>query len=185
LGELEAMPEVALPMLVVKASKETTPNIFAYLKQKEYWRSYFEYPKHIADAAQWMVFDVFGSSMLGAVPVGGVFRGAGAAKAEKVIVIGEGMGAVKTTAKTLQAQGINAKWYQAWSKNFPTNRLMTPTEFSAAQARNARWLNSKINQGYKIYDIGIDATRTIRSPFYQLERNILQQRGYPTTVIPR
>lgn len=95
------------------------------------------------------------------------------------------MGAVKTTAKTLQSQGINAKWYQAWSKNFPTNRLMTPAELSAAQARNARWLNTKINQGYKIYDIGIDATRATRSPFYQLERNILQQRGYPTTIIPR
>ena len=103
----------------------------------------------------------------------------------KAIVIGEGMGAVKTTAKTLQSQGINAKWYQAWSKNFPTNRLMTPAELSAAQARNARWLNTKINQGYKIYDIGIDATRATRSPFYQLERSILQQRGYPTTIIPR
>lgn len=108
-----------------------------------------------------------------------------AAKGSKAIVIGEGMGAVKTTAKTLQSQGINAKWYQAWSKNFPTNRLMTPAELSAAQARNARWLNTKINQGYKIYDIGIDATRATRSPFYQLERSILQQRGYPTTIIPR
>lgn len=103
----------------------------------------------------------------------------------KAIVIGEGMDAVKTMAKTLQSEGINAKWYQAWSKNFPTNRLMTPHEFSAAQARNARWINSKINQGYKIYDIGIDVTRSIRSPFYQLERNILKQRRYPTTKIPR
>jgi RHS repeat-associated protein len=108
-----------------------------------------------------------------------------AAKGGKAIVIGEGMGAVKTTAKTLQSQGVNAKWYQAWSKNFPTNRLMTPADLSAAQARNARWLNTKINQGYKIYDIGIDATRATRSPFYQLERSILQQRGYPTTIIPR
>jgi len=108
-----------------------------------------------------------------------------AAKTSKAIVIGEGMGAVKTTAKTLQSQGINAKWYQAWSKNFPTNRLMTPAELSAAKARNARWLNKKINQGYKIYDIGIDATRATRSPFYQLERSILQQRGYPITVLRR
>ena len=103
----------------------------------------------------------------------------------KAIVLGEGMGAVKATAKTLQSQGVNAKWYQAWSKNFPTNRLMTPAELSAAQARNARWLNTKINQGYKIYDIGIDASRATRSPFYQLERSILQQRGYPTTILPR
>jgi len=95
------------------------------------------------------------------------------------------MGAVKTTAKMLQSQGVNAKWYHAWSKNFPANRLMTPGELISAQARNARWLNTKINQGYKIYDIGIDATRATRSPFYQLERNSLQQRGYPTTVIQR
>jgi RHS repeat-associated protein len=116
---------------------------------------------------------------------GSAVVGEGAARGSKAIVIGEGMGAVKTTAKTLQSQGINAKWYQAWSKNFPTNRLMTPAELSAAQARDARWLNAKINQGYKIYDIGIDATRATRSPFYQLERSILQQRGYPTTIIPR
>ena len=95
------------------------------------------------------------------------------------------MQAVKVTAKNLQSQGVNAKWYQAWSKNFPTNRLMTPIELSAAQARNARWLKTKINQGYKIYDIGIDATRVTRSSFYQLERNILQLRGYSTTKIPR
>ena len=107
------------------------------------------------------------------------------AKEGKSIVLGEGMGAVRTTAKTLQSQGINAKWYQAWSKNFPANRLMTPTEMNAALTRNSRWLNTKINQGYKIYDIGIDATRATRSPFYQLERSILQQRGYATTILPR
>ena len=108
-----------------------------------------------------------------------------AARESKAIVIGEGMGTVKATAKTLQSQGINAKWYQAWSKNFPINRRMTPAKLSAAKARNARWLNTKINQGYKIYDIGIDAARPARSPFYQLEKTILQQRGYSTTVLPR
>ena len=97
---------------------------------------------------------------------------------EKVIVIGEGMYRVKAAARSM-----GAKWYQAWSKNFPNGRLMTEAELNAAKARNARWLNSKINNGYKIYDIGIDANRVIRSPFYQLERNILQQRGYPTTFI--
>jgi len=108
-----------------------------------------------------------------------------APKGGKFIVIGEGMQAVKTTAKTLQSQGINAKWYQAWTKNFPNDRLMTPAELSAAQARNAKWLNTKINQGYKIYDIGIDVTRATRSPFYQLERSILQQRSYQTISIKR
>ncbi|EKO53299.1 hypothetical protein LEP1GSC131_3305, partial [Leptospira kirschneri str. 200802841] len=31
----------------------------------------------------------------------------------KAIVIGEGMGAVKTAATNLQSQGVDAKWYQA------------------------------------------------------------------------
>jgi RHS repeat-associated protein len=119
-----------------------------------------------------------------------VTKKAGAPKAtliggERAIVLGEGMGAVKSSAKALQSQGVNAKWYQAWSKNFPKNRLMTPTELDAALNRNSRWLNNKINQGYKIYDIGIDPTRGIRSPFYELEQSILRQRQYPSIIIPR
>lgn len=46
-------------------------------------------------------------------------------------------------------------------------------------------LNTKINQGYKIYDIGIDVNRANRSPFYQLEKSILKKRGYSTNVISR
>lgn len=106
-------------------------------------------------------------------------------KASKAIVIGEGMGAIRSAAKSLQSVGVDAKWYQAWSKNFTNNRLMTPSELKSALARNARWLKSKINSGYKIYDIGIDATRASRSPFYQLEKNILDKASYPTTKIPR
>jgi hypothetical protein len=59
---------------------------------------------------------------------------------------------------------------------------MTDVELNAAKARNARWLNSKINQGYKIYDIGPKGTN-ITSPFYQLERDIIQKTGYPTTPL--
>ena len=77
------------------------------------------------------------------------------------------------------------KQLQAWSKNFPTDRLMTPTELGAAKVRNAKWFNSKVNQGYPIYDIGIDATRTERSPFYEVEKSILKQTSYPTISTPR
>jgi hypothetical protein len=80
------------------------------------------------------------------------------------------------------AQSVGAKWYQAWSKNFPNGRLMTDIELNAAKGRNARWLNSKIKQGYKIYDIGPRGTN-ITSPFYQLERDIIQKLGYPTTPL--
>ena len=102
-----------------------------------------------------------------------------------VIVIGEGMNAVKEAAKGLQTEGINAKWYQAWGKNFPTDRLMTPAELDAALERNARWIEMKIKGGYQIYDIGIDATRKTRSPFYDLEKKILEKYSYPTTPLSR
>jgi len=103
----------------------------------------------------------------------------------KAIVIGEGMEAVKSAAKSLQLQGINAKWYQAWSKFFPSNRLMTPKEFQQALARNANWIKTKIKQGYKIYDIGIDASRVSRSPFYELEKNIINKASYQTHKLPK
>ncbi len=96
---------------------------------------------------------------------------------EKAIVIGEGMYRVKPAARS-----INAKWYQAWSKNFPNGRLMTDAELNAAKVRNARWIKSKINQGYTIYDIGPKGT-SISSPFYQLERDIIDKLGYPTTPL--
>ncbi|ULH30836.1 RHS repeat domain-containing protein [Leptospira weilii] len=102
----------------------------------------------------------------------------------KAIVIGEGMGAVKETAKNLQSQGVNAKWYQAWGKNFPKDREMTPKEMSSALGRNEKWLNSKMKDGYKIYDIG-PKTNQISSPFYKLEKTMIDQSKYTTTKIPR
>jgi hypothetical protein len=88
------------------------------------------------------------------------------------------MGDIKSVAGQLQSEGIDAKWYQAWSKNFPTDRPMTPDEFNAALSRNQRWIQGKIDQGYDIYDIGIDPSRTNRSAFYQLEQNIISKNGY-------
>ena len=107
-----------------------------------------------------------------------VGRGAG-----KAVVIGEGMQDIKTVAKQLQVEGVDAKWYQAWSKNFPNNRPMTPNELNAALARNQRWIDSKMKQGYDIYDIGTDPLRTTRSPFYELEQSRINKYGYPTIDI--
>ena len=107
------------------------------------------------------------------------------ARGSGTIVIGEGMGSVKNAARSLRTEGINAKWYQAWSKYFPEDRLMTPDELEAALARNARWIKSKIKAGYQIFDLGIDATKATRSPFYQLEKDILHQYTYPTIPMAR
>ena len=99
----------------------------------------------------------------------------------KVIVIGEGMSRVKHAAKQLQKEGKKAKWYQVWGKNFP-NRPMTNLELKQAKNRNERWLKSKIDEYYEIYDIGLDPSRDInnRSPFYELEQNIIRDYNYPT-----
>jgi RHS repeat-associated protein len=100
-------------------------------------------------------------------------------KSKKAIVIGEGMGRVKTAVKDLQAKGINARWYQTWSKNWPKGRKLTPEEFEANKRRNLRWIESKIKKGYDIYDIGPDG-RLDPSPFYQVEQNAIKSHNYPT-----
>ncbi len=110
-------------------------------------------------------------------------KGAGKAVSNKSIVIGEGMQDIKTVAKQLQSEGVDAKWYQAWSKNFPNNRPMTSDELNAALARNQRWIDSKIKQGYDIYNIGTDPLRTTRSPFYELEQSRINKYGYQTIDI--
>lgn len=85
---------------------------------------------------------------------------------------------IKTAARGLREQGIDAKWYQAWGENFE------PENFNLEMSlrRNERWIKSKIDDGFDIYDIGIDPTRARRSPFYQLEREIIDQS--PVTPIP-
>jgi RHS repeat-associated protein len=61
-----------LDPVIVKATKETTPLIWSHLVSKRDWYNYFHKADHIADAAQWMVLDVFGGSMINAMtlPVG-------------------------------------------------------------------------------------------------------------------
>jgi hypothetical protein len=95
------------------------------------------------------------------------------------------MDTVKGAARGLRSEGVNAKWYQAWGKNFPKNRPMTPTELQAALKRNERWIRQKAKDGYQFYDIGIDPTRSVRSPFYELEQRILKELGVKTIPLPR
>ena len=96
-------------------------------------------------------------------------------KSQKTIVIGESMSRVKKATKMLQKEGIDAKWYQAWSKNFPKNGVkMTSEQLSQALSRNARWLKSKIDEGYQIIDIGKDINRMERSAFFDLEQDIIE-----------
>ena len=61
---------------------------------------------------------------------------------------------------------------------------MSPTDFNKAIERNKKWLNSKLDDGYDVFDIGIDKARTNgRSPFYEAEQQILKERNYPVIKI--
>jgi hypothetical protein len=62
---------------------------------------------------------------------------------------------------------------------------MRPTELEVALARNERWIRQKVKEGYQFYDIGLDATRSVRSPFYELEQRILKELGVETIPLPR
>ena len=95
----------------------------------------------------------------------------------KTIVIGESMPRVVSAARS-----IGARWYRAWGKNFPKNRPMTPDEIAKALKRNERWIKSMIKKGYDIIDIGLDPNRATRSPFYQMEKEILKRHNYPAKI---
>ena len=51
---------------------------------------------------------------------------------------------------------------------------MTQDQLTEALFRNKRWLQSKIDEGYQIIDIGKDINRMERSPFFNLEQNIIE-----------
>jgi hypothetical protein len=50
----------------------------------------------------------------------------------------------------------------------------------AAHLENESWLRAEIANGSHIIDIGIDSSRMgSRSPYYELERRIIAETGYP------
>jgi hypothetical protein len=96
----------------------------------------------------------------------------GSPDSSKVIVIGRTMGRVRAASKALQAEGVNAKWYQAWAND--------PFDPDLAMSRNTRWIRSKVSQGYHIVDIGPDLARADPfGPFYGMESAETAGRGYP------
>ena len=96
-------------------------------------------------------------------------RTRGTANVRKRVVIGENMKRLKAAAKV-----VGASWYQGWRiESWDENLVMQ---------RNLAWIRQKIKQGYEIIDIGIDPTRNVRSRFYQMEKQLLAEAGYP--IIP-
>mgnify|MGYP005841946379 CR=1 FL=1 len=94
----------------------------------------------------------------------------------KKVVIGEGMAAVKDVARK-----HNAKWYQAWKKNFEPMVTNKPKVLKL----NEQWITTKINKGYYILDIGIDPQRRRRSEFYATEKRVIKKHDYPCQPIER
>lgn len=92
----------------------------------------------------------------------------GTAETAAPIVIGELMGRVRAAASELGASTL---------------------ETSATTARhlykaNMSLLRGAMREGREILDIGIDARREVRSPWYRLERELIERRGYPVTNVP-
>jgi RHS repeat-associated protein len=49
---------------------------------------------------------------------------------------------------------------------------------------NMSWLRKGMRDGKQVIDIGTDANRAVRSPWYQLEKELIERRGYPVTQVP-
>jgi RHS repeat-associated protein len=137
----------------------------------------FGEPLDLANAG---IYALRGDKCNAALSVGGAIPFAGwLATITKVgkkggkIVIGEGMARVKDFAKA-----YDAKWYQAWRKYFKKENF----NLEESLRRNERWIRAQIKQGKEIIDIGPIGDQ-ITSPFYRLERQIIEELGYPTTKI--
>jgi len=84
------------------------------------------------------------------------------------VVIGETMKRVRDAADE-----VGGKWYQAWK--------IDPWDFDLAMKRNERWIHDIIKEGREIIDIGLDPTRITRSPFYEMEKRIIDELKYRIT----
>ena len=90
------------------------------------------------------------------------FGGAAASAGGGTLLLGENMAErVEPLAEEINAATFNVPW----------------TNMADMLARNMSWLQSQIDRGARIFDIGRDLTRD-PSPFYNAEVNLLQANGY-------
>lgn len=106
----------------------------------------------------------------------------------KLAVIGENMDRVKPSIATFQkifkttiapfepssnaVADLVAKQAQYGTTILTDAQLKTTLMYQ----ENAQWIQNLISEGYTIIDVGIDKARSTRSPFYQLETNIVYKR---------
>jgi|GEM_PF-3002346 len=68
------------------------------------------------------------------------------------------------------AEKIGATHYKPKSTN-PANWMKN----------NERWIRKQMREGKEIINIGIDRNRAVRSEFYEMEKRVLEEAGYPVT----
>lgn len=68
------------------------------------------------------------------------------------------------------ANELGASYYRAWN-NAPDKATL--------MRRNGEWIKRVAKEGHVIIDIGIDKARTVRSDFYKMEKEILEQLHIP------
>ncbi|MBN2164658.1 MAG: hypothetical protein JW717_00105 [Marinilabiliaceae bacterium] len=95
------------------------------------------------------------------------------------VVIGENMDRVNKAAEDLRNQGYNVKTYlpRNFRSKFPN---VNPLDVKANRSWISYWTQ---NRGAKVFDIGKDAGRSVRSPFYGVEhRSIYTNWKYKNVV---
>lgn len=97
---------------------------------------------------------------------GALERRAAVAATEK-IVIGETMTRVRSAATS------------AGAGTFETTARTARQMYT----ENMSWLRKGMRDGKQIIDIGMDANRAVRSPWYRLEKELIERRGYPVTKV--
>ena len=101
------------------------------------------------------------------------------AKDKPVVVMGESMGRVNPVAKQLKQAGFNVKTYN------PQNFRSSPGNLNRLDVEaNRSWIRYWTkDKGATVIDIGIDPSRTARSPFYGVEnRSVYQNWNYPNVI---
>ena len=111
-----------------------------------------------------------GATLIPYVPAGITKIGKGAKLADKcAIVIGESSERVAKKAARMGAEH--------YVPRKPLSAHPTVAEIRKAMRNNYQWLRNKVQQGYKIIDIGLDRSRTNRGIFYQAEKSWLRLWG--------
>lgn len=100
-------------------------------------------------------------------------------KDKPVVVIGESMGRINPVAEQLKQAGFNVKTYK------PQNFRSSPGNLNRLDLEaNRSWIRYwTIEKDATVIDMGIDPSRTARSPFYGVEnRSIYQNWNYPNVI---